>query len=84
MKNIFLEAAMNYNKMSNSEKVKANNKIRENVKEFMKPRPKTEREKELNKLAKEEKEEYERKKNASILILFIGIITSVKDMDYLY
>ena len=64
LKNIFLEAAMNYNKMSNSEKVKANNKIRENVKEIMKPRPKTEREKELDRLAKEEKEEYEKNKNA--------------------
>lgn len=64
LKNIFLEAAMNYNKMSNSEKAKANDKIRENVKEIMKPRPKTEREKELDRLAKEEKEEYERNKNA--------------------
>ena len=43
LKNIFLEAAMNYNKKSNSEKAKANDKIRENVKEIMKPRPKTER-----------------------------------------
>lgn len=64
LKNIFLEAAMNYNKMSNSEKAKANNKIRENVKEIMNPRSKTEREKELDRLAKEEKEEYERNKNA--------------------
>lgn len=64
MKNIFLEAAMNYNKMSNSEKAKANDKIRENVKEIMNPRPKTEREKELDRLAKEEKEDYERNKNA--------------------
>lgn len=64
LKNIFLEAAMNYNKMSNSEKAKANDKIRENVKEIMKPHPKTEREKELDRLAKEEKEEYERNKNA--------------------
>lgn len=63
LKNIFLEAAMNYNKMSNLEKAKANNKIRENVKEIMKSRPKTEREKELDRLAKEEKEEYERNKN---------------------
>ena len=55
---------MNYNKMSNSEKAKANDKIRENVKEIMKSHSKTEREKELNKLAKEEKEEYERNKNA--------------------
>ena len=29
LKNIFLEAAMNYSKMSNSEKAKANDKIRE-------------------------------------------------------
>lgn len=64
LKNIFLEAAMNYNKMSNSEKAKANNKIRENAKEIMKSCPKTEREKELDRLAKEEKEEYERNKNA--------------------
>ena len=64
LKNIFLEAVMNYNKMSNSEKEKVNNKIRENVKEIMKPCPKTEREKELDRLAKEEKEEYERNKNA--------------------
>ena len=64
MKNIFLEVAMNYNKMSDSKKVKANDKIRENVKEIMKPYPKTEREKELDRLAKEEKEEYERNKNA--------------------
>lgn len=64
LKNIFLEAVMNYNKMSNSEKVKANDKIRENVKEIMKPYPETEREKELDRLAKEEKEEYERNKNA--------------------
>ena len=53
---------MNYNKMSNS--AKANDKIRENVKEIMKPYPKIEREKELDRLAKEEKEEYERNKNA--------------------
>ena len=64
LKNIFLEAAMNYRKMRNSEKAKANDKIRENVKEIMKPRPKTEREKELDRLAKEEKEEYEKNKNA--------------------
>lgn len=64
LKNIFLEAAMNYNKMSDLEKVKANDKIQENVKEIMKPYPKTEREKELDRLAKEEKEDYERNKNA--------------------
>ena len=64
MKNTLLDVAQNFDKTSNSEKAKANDKIRENVKEIMKPRPKTEREKELDRLAKEEKEEYERKKNA--------------------
>ena len=64
MKNTLLDVAQNFDKMSNSEKAKANDKIRENVKEIMKPRPKTEREKELDRLAKEEKEEYERNKNA--------------------
>lgn len=64
MENMLLDVAQNYNKMSNSEKAKANDKIRENVKEIMKPHPKTEREKELDRLAKEEKEEYERNKNA--------------------
>lgn len=64
LKNIFLEAAMNYNKMSDLEKAKANDKIGENIKEITKSRPKTEREKELDRLAQEEKEEYERSKNA--------------------
>ena len=64
MKNIFLEAAMNYDKMSDLEKVEANDKIQESVKEIMKPHPKTDREKELDRLAKEEREEYERNKNA--------------------
>lgn len=64
LKNIFLEAAMNYDKMTYLEKAKANNEIRENIKDIMKPHPKTEREKELDRLAKEEKEEYERNKNA--------------------
>lgn len=64
MKNTLLDVAQNFDKTSNLEKAKANDKIRENVKEIMKSHLKTEREKELNKLAKEEKEEYERKKNA--------------------
>lgn len=64
MKNTLLDVAQNFDKTSNSEKAKANDKIRENVKEIMKSHSKTEREKELNKLAKEEKEEYGRKKNA--------------------
>ena len=64
MKNTLLDVAQNFDKTSNSEKAKANDKIRENVKEIMKSHSKTEREKELNKLAKEGKEEYKRKKNA--------------------
>lgn len=64
LKNTLLDIFQNFNKMSNSEKAKANDKIRENVKEIMKPHPKTEREKELDRLAKEEKEEYERNKKA--------------------
>ena len=64
MKNTLLDVAQNFDKMSDSEKAKANDKIRANVKEIMKPHPKTEREKELDRLAKEEKEEYERNKNA--------------------
>ena len=64
LKNTLLDVAQNFDKMSDSEKAKANDKIRENVKEIMKPHPKTEREKELDRLAKEEKEEYERNKNA--------------------
>ena len=64
MKNTLLDVAQNFDKMSDSEKAKANDKIRENVKEIMKSHPKTEREKELDRLAKEEKEEYERNKNA--------------------
>lgn len=64
MKNTLLDVAQNFDKMSDLEKAKANDKIRENVKEIMKSHSKTEREKELDRLAKEEKEEYERNKNA--------------------
>lgn len=63
LKNTLLDVAQNFDKMSDSEKAEANDKIREGVKEIMKPRPKTKREKELDRLAKEEKEEYERNKN---------------------
>ena len=54
MKSTLLDVTQNFDKTSNSEKAKANDKIRENVKEIMKSHSKTEREKELNKLAKEE------------------------------
>lgn len=62
MKNIFLDVAHNFDKMSDSEKTEAKDKIREKVKEITKPRPKTEREKKLDRLLKEELEEYKRKK----------------------
>lgn len=65
MKNIFLEAATNYDKMSDSEKAEANDSIRKQFDNIIhgKP-PKTEREKEIDKLAREELEEYRRKKKA--------------------
>lgn len=64
MKNTLLDVAQNFDKMTYLEKAKVNNKIRENVKEIMKSCLKTKREKELYRLAKEEKEEYERNKSA--------------------
>lgn len=64
LKNTLLDISQNFDKMTYLEKAKANNKIRENVKEIMKSCSKTEREKELDRLAMEEKEEYERNKNA--------------------
>lgn len=64
LKNTLLDIAHNFGKMCDLEKAKTNYKIRENIKEIMNPRQKTEREKELDRLAKEEKEEYERNKNA--------------------
>lgn len=84
MKNTLLDVAQNFDKMSDLEKAKANDKIRENVKEIMKSHPKTEREKELDRLAKEEKKNMKETKMLSMLILFIGTIISVEDMGYLY
>lgn len=65
MKNTLLDVAQNFDKMSDSEKAEANDSIRKQFDNIIhgKP-PKTEREKELDRLAKEEKEEYERNKNA--------------------
>lgn len=65
LKNIFLEAAMNYDQMSDSEKIEANDKIRKQFNNIIHGNPpKTEREKEIDKLAKEELDEYRRKKEA--------------------
>lgn len=65
VKNIFLEAAMNYDKMSDSEKIKVNDNVRKQFDNIIhgKP-PKTEQEKEFYKLGKEELEGYRRKKKA--------------------
>lgn len=65
LKNIFLEAAMNYDKMSYSEKSEVNDNIRKQFNNIIHSNPpKTEREKEIDKLAIEELEEYRRKKKA--------------------
>lgn len=65
MKNIILEAAQNFDKMNNSEKVETNNIIRNQFENIIRGNsPKTEREKEIDKLAREELEEYRHKKKA--------------------
>lgn len=65
LKNIFLEHAMNYDQISDSEKIEANDKIRKQFNNIIHGNhPKTEREKEIYKLAKEELDEYRRKKEA--------------------
>ena len=65
MKNTLLDVSQNFDKMSDSEKAEVNDNVRKQFDNIIhgKP-PKTEREKELDRLAKEEKEEYERNKNA--------------------
>lgn len=65
LKNTFLEAAMNYDKMSESEKTEANDNIRKQFNNIIHGNsPKTKREKEIDKLAREKLEEYRRKKKA--------------------
>lgn len=65
MKNTLLDVAQNFDKMSDSEKAEVNDSIRKQFDNIIhgKP-PKTEREKEIDKLAREELEEYRRKKKA--------------------
>ena len=80
MKNTLLDVAQNFDKMSDSEKVEANDKIRENVKEIMK----LNEQKNLTNWRMKKKNSIKETKMLSMLILFIGITTSVEDMDYLY
>lgn len=57
--------AQNFDKMSDSEKVEVNNNVRKQFGNIIHGNPpKTEREKEIDKLAREELEEYRRKKKA--------------------
>lgn len=65
MKNILLDISQNFDKMTNSEKAEANDNIRKQFDNIIHGNsPKTEREKEIDKLAREELEEYRRKKQA--------------------
>ena len=65
LKNTLLDVAQNFDKMSESEKVEANDNIRKQFDNIIHGNPpKTEREKEIDKLAREELEEYRRKKKA--------------------
>lgn len=65
LKNTLLNVAQNFDKMSDSEKAEANDNIRKQFDNIIhgKP-PKTEREKEIDNLAREELEEHRRKKKA--------------------
>lgn len=85
MKNTLLDVTQNFDKMSDSEKAEVNDNVRKEFDNIIhgKP-PKTEREKEIDKLAREELEEYRRKKKAFMTILSIGITTSVEDIDFPY
>lgn len=65
LNNILLDVAQNFDKMSDSEKAEANDNIRKQFDNIIHGNPpKTEREKEIDKLAREELEEYRRKKKA--------------------
>lgn len=63
MKNTLLDVAQNFDKMSDSEKAKVNDNTRKQFDNIIHGNPpKTKREKEIDKLAREELEEYRRKK----------------------
>lgn len=85
MKNTLLDVSQNFDKMSDSEKAEVNDNVRKQFDNIIhgKP-PKTEREQEIDKLAREELKEYRRKKKLFMLTLFIGATTNVEDMGFLY
>ena len=65
MKNILLNISQNFDKMSDSEQAEANDNIKKQFDNIIHGNPlKTEREKELDKLARKELEGYRRKKKA--------------------
>ena len=65
LKDTLLYVANNYDKMSSSEKMDANEIVRKEFKNIIHGnKPKTEREKEFERLAKNELEEYRRKKES--------------------
>lgn len=65
MKNTLLDVAQDFDKMSDSEKVEVNDNVKKQFDNIIHGNPpKTEREKEIDKLAREELEEYRRKKKA--------------------
>lgn len=85
MKNTLLDVSQNFDKMSDSEKVEVNDNVRKQFNNIIHGKlPKTEREKEIDKLAREELKEYRRKKKLFMLTLFIGATTNVEDMGFLY
>lgn len=65
MKNILLDISQNFDKMSDSEQAEANDNIKKQFDNIIHDNPpKTKREKEFDKLAREELEGYRRKKKA--------------------
>lgn len=65
MKNILLDISQNFDKMSDSEQAEANDNIKKQFDNIIHGNPpKTKREKEFDKLAREELEGYRRKKKA--------------------
>lgn len=65
LKNTLLDVAQNFDNMSDSEKAEVNDNVRKQFDNIIHGKPtKTEREKEIDKLAREELEEYRRKKKA--------------------
>ena len=63
LKNIFVDTVQNFDKMSDLEKIEVNNNVRKQFDNIIHGNPpKTEREKEIDKLAREELEEYRHKR----------------------